>query len=338
MKIKAVDIARELQISRATVSLALNNKAGVSEQTKQKVFDCKKRLENRDGEKLALSVKERQIIKVLFMHRKLNVVYNGEMDLWTGAFAVFDREAKKMGYSLGVTFFDILKDPVERLVNEFNGESVAGVILCATEMQKQDYELIRKIKKPMIITDNDFGCNSHHRVCIDNVAATKLAVEHLLIRNCKNIIYLANETNIYNFSQRREGFKQAIINNGLEFKSEMIVPMGQLIEDVNENMKSYLSENKLPDAFVMENYQISIGVIKAMKAKGIMIPKDVSLIGIDEMPSYISDDFNLTTIKVDHTNRPNMVMLLLKREIIKSIPVKFKVLSDCKLQVGDSVK
>ena len=47
MKVKAADIARELQISKATVSLALNNKPGVSEQTRQEILDCKKLLESR---------------------------------------------------------------------------------------------------------------------------------------------------------------------------------------------------------------------------------------------------------------------------------------------------
>lgn len=338
MKVKAADIARGLQISKATVSLALNGKPGVSEQTRQEILDYKRQLESRSREKAASVMKEKQVIKIIFMYRDLKVAYGSELDLWTDVLAVYDREAKKMGYSLGVTYVNVLKDPVEQIVNECNMDSVAGVILCATEIQKQDYELLKNIHKPMVITDNDFEDNSHHRVCIDNTAALKLAVDYLRKRNCNDIIYLANDIDIYNFEQRRVGFKQAMINSGLEFKPDRIIPVGRTIDHVNERMKMYLRENRLPDAFIMENFQVSIGTIKAMKTEGILIPKDISLIGVDEVPSYATYDCKLTTIKIDHVNRPYIAMLLLKREIKERMPTKFKVMSDCLLIEGNSVK
>ncbi len=338
MKVKAADIARELQISKATVSLALNNKPGVSEQTRQEILDCKKLLESRNIEKAASAIQEKQMIKLIFMHRDLKVAYGSEMDLWTNALRVYDREARKLGYSLGVTYVNLLKDPVDQIVNECNMNSVAGVILCATEMQKTDYEQVKNINKPMVITDNDFEDNSHHRVCIDNVSAVKQAVDYLVKRNLRNIIYLANEIDIYNFMQRRDGFKQAIINHGLEFRPDMIVRMGRMIENVNEKMKLYLQENELPDAYVMENYQVSVGVMKAMKAEGILIPEHISLIGVDEVPSYAAEDGTLATIKIDHVNRAVMAMAILHKEIMEHMPVKFKVLADCMLLEGNSVR
>ena len=51
MIVKAVDIARELGISKATVSLALNNKPGVNEKTKQAILECKARLEQQVRQK-----------------------------------------------------------------------------------------------------------------------------------------------------------------------------------------------------------------------------------------------------------------------------------------------
>lgn len=49
MKVKMVDVARHLGISKATVSLAVNGKPGVNEQTRQKVLECIKELENNGG-------------------------------------------------------------------------------------------------------------------------------------------------------------------------------------------------------------------------------------------------------------------------------------------------
>jgi Transcriptional regulators len=336
MKIKAVDIARALGISKATVSLALNNKPGVNEQTKQMIFECKERLENNSTERTSAYSKDIQTIKVIFVRSRFRVVYEIEfqVDSWT----IFERELKKSGYSTGITNIDSLEESAEALINECNADGVAGVILFATEMEPLDYDILKKINKPMVIYDNDFKGSLHHRVCIDNVSGIRMAVEYLMSRNCTQIRYLANEMNIYNFRQRREGFKQAMLNNHLDFSETMLIPMGLTIDETCEKMKEYLQNSVLPDAFIMENYQVSIGVMKALREKGIRIPEDISLIGVDEIPSYTTGDCKLTTVKIAHTDRATMVVNLLKNEIESSISTKFKILSDCQLIEGNSVR
>ncbi len=335
MKIKAVDIARELGISKATVSLALNNKPGVNKQTRQMIFECKERLEKNEKEPDTVKNQDIKVIKVVFVIGISRVVY--ETDLKTDVLAVFDKESKKMGYSIGITYVDLMEDDMEPVINECNMNSVAGVILFGTEMLPSDYDLFRKINKPMIVYDNDFENCPHHRVCIDNISGIGMGVEYLIKRGCTQIRYLANETDCYNFKQRREGFKQAMIKK-LEFHEKLIIPMGWSIDTVYESMKKYLQEGNLPDAFIMENYQVSIGVMKAMRELRIKIPQDISLIGVDEIPSYSTGDCKLTTIKIAHTDRASMVMSLLQREIQESISTKFKVMSDCQLIEGNSVR
>ena len=78
--------------------------------------------------------------------------------------------------------------------------------------------------------------------------------------------------------------------------------------------------------------------MKALKTEGISIPQDISLIGVDEVPSYVAVDYKLAVIKIDHINRANMVMHLLQKEITEGMSVKFMVMSDCSLIEGESVK
>lgn len=336
MKVKAADVARELGISKATVSLALNNKPGVNEQTRQVILECKEQLENKSKEQSVSYLKDIQVIKIIFVFSKTRVVY--ELDLIPDIIKVFDREAKKMGYSIGITYVNMLEDSIEPLINECNMNNVAGVILFATEMLEYDYDVFKKINKPLIVYDNDFGGNSHHRVCIDNISGIKIAYEYLLDRNCGEIRYLANEIDTYNFEQRREGFKQAMYKKKLNFTENMIIPIGYTIDEVYEKMKEYLEKYTLPDAFIMENYQVSIGVMRALREKGIKIPQDISLIGVDEIPSYLTGDCKLTSIRIAHSEKAIMVMTLLQKEILDSIPTKFKVMSDCQLIEGNSVR
>lgn len=72
--------------------------------------------------------------------------------------------------------------------------------------------------------------------------------------------------------------------------------------------------------------------------KKIQVPKDVSLIGVDELPSYLTGDFLLTTVKVEHAERAKMVMMFLEQEINGIISGKFKTYSNCQLMKGNSVR
>ena len=75
MKIKAAQIARDLGLSKATVSLALNDKPGVSEETKKMIFQYIDRMEK------GIDIVENNIIKIVNYSKKENI-YGGEVDLW----------------------------------------------------------------------------------------------------------------------------------------------------------------------------------------------------------------------------------------------------------------
>lgn len=356
MKVKAVEIAKKLNISKATVSLALNNKPGVSEETREKVFRCMEELNHQSENTLdsrtgftttgmeasglvdpVQTVKK--MIKVIVVDNKLNVGINSEMDLWSDVYALIEREVKRLGYTLGITFINYYKkEEIEQAVEEANDPAVAGVILEATEMQPDQLESFRKIKKPLVIYDNDLGPD-HNCIVIDGVTAVRDCVDYLVERGNTDIQYLANKEDIYNFRQRRSGYRAGLRKHNLELKEDSIIYIGKKIEEVYQNMKAYLETSPvLPDAFIMENYQVSIGVMRALREKGIHIPEDVSLIGVDELPSYLTGDFPLTTVRVVHEERAKILVMFLEQEIQGELHKKYKILSNCSLIEGDSVK
>lgn len=335
MKIKAVDIARELGISKATVSLALNGKAGVSEETKQKIMECYHKLENPAADEPG---QNGTLIKVIVCNKGLKIVQESEMDLWTDVLAVFDKEAKKKNYSVNVIYANIPQDNMNRIIEECNSEKTAGVVLFATELNPEDYHAFSMIHKPMVIYDSDLEEDSHYYVLINNGAGVRKAVNYLTERNIRNIVYLATGKNIYNFRARREGFLEALGKDNKLKENCRIVTLGLQIEENYLRMKEFLEGQKLPEAFITENYQVSFGVIQALKEKGIRIPEDVSLIGIDEIPSYLTGNIHLTSIRIPHTQRARLVMSLLEQEIERQVDIKSRVLANCRLIEGNTVK
>ena len=141
MKVKAVDIARELNISKATVSLALNNKPGVSEDTKRAVLACRERLrlKSLNGMEITRNPKTTgSLIKILIISRNLKIARDAELDLWTDVNAIFDKMAKDKGYTLGVSYIDILsnsQENMEKECNDWNGADGKGPVFCERDSQ-----------------------------------------------------------------------------------------------------------------------------------------------------------------------------------------------------------
>lgn len=338
MNIKAADIARNLNLSKATVSLVLNNKPGVSEKTRQRIFHYIKEVTDGETPGKNDSPESRKIIKVLFIDNNLHFVKNYELDVCPDSLLIFDREARRMGYIMSVTYVSSEKaDDVQRAVAEASEANVAGVVLYATEMMPEHFAPFRKIKKPMVIYDNDLG-NEYHCVAFGGVEGIRDCVDYLTERGCRKIKYLANNQNIFNFQQRRAGFRAGLRKNGMQLEEDSIVQMGESTAEVCAGMLKYLDEHELPDAFIMENYQVSIGVMRALRQREIMIPRDVSLIGADEIPDYLTGDIQLTALKMEHIERAYVAMMFLEQEIKGAISCKFKSFSNCKIIPGQTVK
>ena len=336
MKIKAADIARNLNLSKATVSLVLNNKPGVSEKTRRKVFDYIEEVtgeaERQKEEKNKQELENKNIIKVLFIDNDLRFLKDFELDVCPDSLTIFEQEARRMGCIISVTYASSTKkEDVERVVREANEENVAGV------MQPDQFPPFRAIQKPMVIYDNDLG-NEYHCVTFGGVEGIRDCVDYLVSRGCRNIKYMANTQDIFNFQQRRAGFRAGLRKNGLPLEKESIYQLGETTSEVCEATLKYLDTHELPDAFIMENYQISIGVMRALRQKKISVPEDISLLGVDEIPDYLTGDILLTTLRMEHLERAHVAMLFLEQEMKGAISCKFKSFSTCKIIPGQTVK
>lgn len=340
MRVKAVQIAEELGISRATVSLALNNKPGVSERTRQEILQCQERL-LREGEekKKEISFVKKGLIKVIVASKGLKIGFDSGMDLWTDVLAVFQREAQKRGYQISVTYLDIRYDSLDQLIYECSGKEISGVILQATELNAEDIEQFQKIQKPMVIYDNESRNLTRHCVVADNRLGVEHAVKYLFERNYTDIVYLGTDMELYNFQQRRSGFSGTLLEyNRNPYETGRMLMLSTTIEGVYHDMKEYLENHKLPEAFLSENYQVTIGLMRALKEKRIQVPEDVAVIGVDTLPSYMTGDCQVTAVRIPHTERAVLTVMLLEKEIEEQSKTKSRIMTDCSLVEGESVK
>lgn len=130
LKVKMADVARYLGISKATVSLAVNNKPGVNEQTRQKILRCIGEMEQNDGilpkEAPPEPMRAFRIIKVVIINHRKQVVCDPELDLWSEVLSTFDAEARKRGYLYGLTYLNETDGNQQEIIEECNLDMVAG--------------------------------------------------------------------------------------------------------------------------------------------------------------------------------------------------------------------
>lgn len=327
MKIKAAQIARDLGLSKATVSLALNDKPGVSEETKKMIFQYIDRMEK------GIDIVENNIIKIVNYSKKENI-YGGEVDLWSEVLSEFNKEAKKDGYSLGIDYINDDIDEINKLIMECNQGHVVGAIVFANDLDEDIFKLFKQIKKPLIIYDNDFDDDNYSYVMIDNYQGMEKIIKLIVEKGFNEVCYLANSHDNYNFRKRRMAFTDLISKYNLTGR---IFITGNDVESVYEAMKTELVDKSFPKVLISENYQVSIGTIKAIQGMNLSFKDDINLIGIDEIPDYFCYGHHLTALKIIHGKRAGVALSLLKKEIEDHDVEKFKIYSTCRLIEGDTI-
>ena len=338
MKLKAKDIARELGISTATVSLALNNKPGVNEQTRNKILNyIKESQENGDG----MNERKEKIIRMFNFPQKSGLIDADENALFYMGYSEASRRARAAGYKMDVVFVDHSKDDFTKLLKECEeDEDVAGVYLGATYMTSVDYQCLRGFKIPYVVVGHNFDERRTDSIALNNQQGVRTGLNYLYENGHRDIMYLRNSKDFYNMYERRSACKSFMNEKGLQqAENERIMDIGDTTQKIYDNMCKYINnKGHIPSAIFAENYEVTIGVSSALQSLGYQIPEDVSIVGFDEIPGAAILGFQPTFLKALHGNVANIAVGRLLDRIKKRVRESVQILVNTELVIGNSVK
>ncbi|MDD3337379.1 MAG: LacI family DNA-binding transcriptional regulator [Lachnospiraceae bacterium] len=291
------EIANQLNISPAALSLILNHKPGVSDSTRERVL---KAITDMGYSHL---IKKRQTPESLpsnfaFVIYKKNGKILNQHPFFLLLMESIENRARKYGYNIMLTTIDKKMDvmPQIRNLEEMN---IKGVIIFATEMDASDIQHFEVLKVPFVAIDNNFPHLDVNTVCINNEIGTYQAVEYLVNMGHKKIGYLQSNDTISSFCEREQGYQNAMNTFGLSLDSAHIFKIPYTEEGSYQAFKKLLDTNiELPTAFVSDDDTIATGVMKALTEKGLRIPEDVSIVGFNDRPSCEISSPPLTSINV----------------------------------------
>lgn len=291
MKVTTIkDIARLANVSITTVSRVLNNKPDVSKNTKKRIEEI---ILNHDFYPNALA---KGVSQGKSNTLGLVIPYK---DVFLNPF--FVEVLKGVNDAANAAGYYILlctpKNNGESIVSIFKENRVDGIILASPRVDENPICELIKEKVPFISTSKIPNIKGLNYVDTDSKKGTKLAVEYLISLGHIKIGFIGGPGHLASSHDRKKSFCDTINRNELPLKDEWQADGDYLSESGYECMEKLLSLNDPPTAVFASGDIMAFGAIQCLKDKKIEIPKEISIIGFDDVLYSGFIDPPLTTIR-----------------------------------------
>ena len=285
LKVTLMDIARELNITAATVSRALNGHPAIKESTKKMVRETAEKLRYQPN-KIASSLRlgKSNIIGV--------IIPSAEINFFGSVIHGIEKIANENNYNVLIYQTNELYEYEKRGVQTFLQSQVDGVLASISKdtINLDHYIEIKKRGVPLVLFDRAIDTIGVSSVVVDDYAGAFAATQHLIQQGCKRIAHIGGQQHVSIFNQRLKGYIDALNVHGMPVNDDLIVYGKVSIESGRECTKKLLSLAKMPDAiFAVEDFT-ALGAMQAIKADNIKIPEDIAIVGFANEPfgEYIS--------------------------------------------------
>ncbi len=295
MKVTRKDIAKMAGVSTATVSYVINNSNRVGEETKKRVNRIIEEYNYRP-DLVARAMSTRNTMQIALM---VNDLFN---NFFAEIVTEFERIAIEHGYSVSICTNDL---NISAYIDSFLSRRIDGVfcMLSPTRIEMQRLYALREDDVSVLVSGNiTADCESVSLIEPDYMQGMEVALRHLKNNGHKDIAYLSAFSEDFECDNRLNAFKKCYSKLFKEDNSQIIMgeyPYLSTVDSGYELTEKLLDIGKNVTAIITTNDSMAIGCIDALKNHGLCVPKDVSVIGFDNIPigNYVS--VPLTTVGFD---------------------------------------
>jgi LacI family transcriptional regulator len=285
-------IAKDAGVSTATVSRVLNKPEKVSIEARSRVLAAIKRHHYvSDGLAVGLASRRSRLLGLL-----IPTITNS---IYASSTQAIQRTAQQNGYTVLVGVFDFSPAHEETLVQDLLERRVDGLILTGERRSPATYEKIKRNGVPFVITWQMTRDRSHHCVSFDNRKATFSAVEHLISLGHRRIGLICGRADLNDRAlARREAFKECLARHGIEPDPALIFERDFEFVDGRSAMHAMLHHRPRPTAVFCANDILAIGAMYECQEAGVEVPRQMSIVGFDDLPISQYAHPQLTTVRV----------------------------------------
>lgn len=290
-EITIYDIARELNISGATVSRALMDHPSVNINTKQRVQDAAKRMGYRSNQLASnLRKKKSNIIGI--------IVGNLNSSFMSNVIFGVEKVLSDAGYNLIISqSLDSVTKEIAIAQAMYNNRVDGLLVSLAYSTENADhFESFVKRGIPLVYFDRAWPHPECPSVEIDNVRAAYEITSHLIKQGCKRIAHVTAFKLSSVAADRFKGYRQALEEYSIPFDEGLVIPTQLTLEAGVEAAHTLLNMTERPDGVFVTNDACAVSCMQELKRNGIKIPEDIAFAGFNNDTESSIIEPNLTTV------------------------------------------
>lgn len=282
MKITIKDIAQRANVSTATVSRVLNNKPDVGKKTVEKIRSIIEEVEYHPSTIARGLVLQTTSTIGLIIPDVCNPYFP---ELLRNV----EDEAKNYQYSTLYCNTDYIVGNEINMVNLLRSKQVDGLIISSFGDSEEILQQLMKMHEehfPFVLigmVGNDERYKNFSSVTIDNFESGYNATKHLIDLGHRKIAHITGLPDLNTCIGRREGYKQALKDNGIRFRKEWLRHAGFTGKSGYECTKRLLRLKDRPTAIFTANDLLALGCYQALMEEKVAVPEEISLMGHDDV-------------------------------------------------------
>jgi LacI family transcriptional regulator len=270
------DIAKQLNISPATVSRALQDHPAVNKKTKKKIVDLADAIGYRTNH-FARSLRSKQTKTIGVIVHELN------SNFITSVLAGIEKVTTAEGYDLIIAHSSESVEKEAANASNLFDKRVDGLIASLSfETKNLDhFNSFFEKSVPVLFFDRVEQDGKQTVVVIDNEKCGYLATKHLIEQGCKRIAHVTSTLQRNVYSERFKGYKKALAEKGISYNKDLLI-----IEDLSKHAgidaaNRLLKMKPRPDGVFITNDFLAAVCIKTLKSNGLNVPKDIAVVGFN---------------------------------------------------------
>ena len=306
------EVARLAGVSIATVSRCINNPEKVTEKTRLKVQDAIRQT-GYSPNRLAQSFRRGRTQIVMVVMPSVGDPF------FTAVMHGIRTAAKAKGYSVVIEETQLNTMTADEIGAMLVSNQTDGIILLASMSPFGNEVLSAKSKRRLPIV---IGCETvspeladFPSVHIDNIAAAKEATHYLISQGHQRIAMVCGQASSLLTKDREFGYRAVMKQAGLPIEDGWVVDGDLTIAGARKATRSLMNHGSRPTAIFCANDEMAIGCIHEIKSAGLRVPRDISVIGFDDIRYAEVTDPPLTTISQPAEEIGERVMYRLCRRI-----------------------
>ncbi|MDR3691831.1 MAG: LacI family DNA-binding transcriptional regulator [Fimbriimonas sp.] len=290
------EVASKVGVSICTASVVLNNSnsgSRVSDATRTAVIEAARELGYRANQiARSLHAGHTHVIGVVPAATETNILLGPHLQHVLNGIV---NETEVHGYDLSIITRCDQSRPSD-LLDALLGGRMDGVIVVAPRSNSRLIPLLRDEHLPMVVIDGDPEMCDNIYV-IDNDTSVRRAIQHLVDLGHRNIGHIAGPQDLFAARIRKDAFFREMSRLGVPLKLEWLQVGVFNIPSGEDAMNRILRHDELPTAVFCANDEMAFGAIRAILAKGLRVPEDITVVGFDDVPFAAMTTPTLTTIR-----------------------------------------